>query len=167
MTLLWAAVLGLLVALPLGRQRQFSVEVWLIAVSAWLALSTILRILDLAPVSTGRLHGLWQIRRPAKPPVGRLPRPLLALEGTLISARDSERAFALRLRPRLKQLTDHHLRTRHGIDAEHDPAAAVAALGSLAWLVEPDAEPDTADRKPTMAEIERLLELVGQPDHGQ
>ncbi len=165
MSVLWAAVLGLLVALPLGQQRQVSVEVWLIAFSAWLALSTILRMLDLVPVSPGRLRGLWRIRRPSEPQASRLPRPLLALEGTVISARDSQRAFALRLRPRLKSLTDHHVRTHHGIDAENDPAAALAVLGPLAWLVEADTDPDTADRMPTLDEIEQLLQLVGEPAH--
>lgn len=154
-----ALVLGGLLALPLGRQRQVSVEVWLVITALWLALSTTLNLLDQTPTVPTRLRALWRRDGTGAEPADRLPRGLMALEGTLISARDNDRAYALRLRPRLKRVTDHHLRSHLGIDGDREPDRAAAALGQSAWLVDLDG----VGRTPTLPEIEQLLTLVLEP----
>lgn len=155
-----ALVLGGLLALPLGRQRQVSVEVWLVITALWLALSTTLNLLDQAPTIPGRLRAPWRRTGTGADSGDLLPRGLMTLEGTLISARDNDRAYALRLRPRLKRVTDHHLSSRLGIDGEREPDRAAAALGQSAWLIDLQEQ----GRTPTLPEIERLLTLVLEPE---
>ncbi|MGI9599216.1 MAG: hypothetical protein ACR2QK_23835 [Acidimicrobiales bacterium] len=160
LSVLWAIILGALVTLPLGGQRQLSVEIWLVAVAVWLALSTTTRLLIAAPVLPAQLQAFWKRRPGDEQPNDRLPRELRSLEGTMISARDNERAYGLRLRPRLKRVTDHHLKSRLGIDAELDPGRAAAVLGPLAWLVDGRVN----DRAPDLDEVDRLLRLVSTDD---
>ena len=148
-----AAVFGLVIALPLGRHRQISVELWLVGVAAWTGLALVSRVLATAPIEEPRV---------------RPPRSLLALEGTLLAARDSERAFTRRLRPRLRAVAHHRLRIDHGIDPDREPERATAALGDVAWLIDGAGEADLAGgsgeaRTPTIAEIDRLLDRLERP----
>lgn len=153
-----ALVLGALIAGPLGQDRKISVEAWLIAVTLWLAWLAAMRLMAVAPVIPPRLRGTWRWqwrRRWDRRPDGR-PRSLQSIEGLLLSAADSDRAHALRLRPRLIDISNHHLRMHHGIDPEAEPERAAAVLGDLAWLVDTEAEA----RLPRMDEIDRLLDIV-------
>lgn len=154
--------LGLLVALSTGTRRQVSVEVWVVFVAAWLIWLMARDLLSVAPLAPERLRGLVAWRRD-RPPSGPRPRPLTLLEGLVLSARDNERAMALRLRPRLGPLAAHFLATRHGIDAEAEPERAAAVLGELVPLVDLDAEP----QKLVLSDLDRLLDMVLGPDeHG-
>lgn len=158
-SVVWAIILGALITLPLGRQRQISVEVWLVAASSWLALSTTMHIVGAAPTTAARLRSPWERRRTSDEQDARLPRALLVLEGTMISARDNDRAYGLRLRPRLKRVTDHYLSTQHGIDSEQDPERAAELLGPVAWLV----DVNESGRTPELDEVEQLLDLIDAP----
>lgn len=151
-----ALVLGVLIAGPLGQDRRISVEVWLIAVTLWLAWLASMRLIAVAPVLPARLRGTWRWRRRWDRFPDRRPRSLQAIEGLLLSAGDSDRAHALRLRPRLIEISNHHLRMHHGIDPETEPERAAALLGDLAWLVDAEAEA----RSPQLDEIDRLLDIV-------
>ncbi len=157
-TVFWAVLLGTLIALPLGRQRQLSVELWLLAVSVWLARATVLGLLARAPAHVGKLQPAWTWRRQGSEGLIPRPRQMASLEGLVLSARDNDRSYALRLRPRLRRLVDHHLRVRHGIDPDHEPDRAAAVLGDVGWLVDP-----AVDRRPTLAEIDRLLDRLLEP----
>lgn len=163
-TVVWAMILGALLAAPFsGEERRLSVEVWLVITSGWLAWSVTRRTLAAAPLAPSRLRGLFQWRRRQATDDRQRPRQLLALEGTVIAARDNERAFAHRLRPRLREAVDHCLRFEHGIDTTEDPAKAAAALGSTAWLVDPSVD----DRRPTIDELDQLFDiLTAQPPPG-
>ncbi len=156
-TVLWALFLGALLAAPFGGdERRVSVELWLIVTSLWLAWSIARRTIAAAPMGSSELRGLFRRRRRPPPNDLNRPRQLMALEGMLIAGRDNERAFAHRLRPRLQLAVDHCLRFEHGIDTGAEPAKAAELLDRSAWLV----DPAVADRKPTMAEIDQLLDLL-------
>lgn len=153
--LIWAMVLGAVVAAPFGGDDgRVPVELWFVLTSVGLAWSIARKTIVTSALADSELRGLIRFRRsPADPGDGFRP---LALEGAIIAARDSERAFAHRLRPRLSESVEHFLRFNHGIDSTTDPAAAKEFLGASAWLVDPDVN----DRKPTMAELDDLLELL-------
>lgn len=166
-TVVWGLALGALLAAPFGGDEQrLSVELWLIVTAVWLAWSVARRTIAAAPVAPGELRGLLRRRRSAPAIQPKQPRELLALEGMIIAARDHERAFAHRLRPRLRDAVDHSLRFEHGVDAANDPSKAEQILGPSAWLVDPQVD----DRKPTLAEIDELLDLLEprsqRPDAG-
>lgn len=157
----WAAVLGLLISVPLGRQRQISVELWLVAVSIWLARTAISNMFATAPLRASSPRPIWRWRRRDEAATPHRPSELTSLEGLLLSARDNDRSFSLRLQPRLIRLADHYLQVHHGIDRTSDPEAAAAMLGDVAWLLDPSQTGTT----PTMAEVDRLVDLVtASPD---
>ena len=154
-----AAVFGLLVALPLGQRRQISVELWLGAVATWSVLAMVTRLLAASPVADTPPRPALRLRAAPREEPPRLPRDLLALDGTLLAARENERAFVHRLRPRLRELADHRLRVDHGIDPDREPDRAADALGDSAWLVDPEA----VGRTPTADDLDRLLDRLEAP----
>lgn len=154
--LLGATIVGLFVAVPFGQGREISVDLWLVAVSVWLAWILVSQALTAAPLVPARLRGAWQWRRRKGNNSDGRPRQLQALEGLVLSARDNDRAHALRLRPRLTEIANHYLRTRCGIDPTTSPERARALLGESAWLLDEQAEA----RRPQLAEIDALLDIV-------
>ena len=156
-----AIALGILAALPLGRNRELSVEIWLTAAALWLAALLIRAIFRAAPVASGDLRGLWgRVTAPAEPPA-RLPRDLVALEGTVVGGRDGARAFTQRLRPRLIPIVRHGLETHHGVDMDRHPTQAAALLGDEAWMVDRNIN----DRAPSLEQVHRLLDRVLPEEH--
>ncbi|MCP3991245.1 MAG: hypothetical protein GY724_19375 [Actinomycetia bacterium] len=151
----WGLVLGLIVVLSVEERRQASVELWLVFVAGWLAWLVTVDLLKLAPIGPERLTGIWRRRRHRGVEPQR-PRPLISLEGLLLSARDNERAMSLRLRPRLRELTEHFLATRHGIDLESSPERAAIVLGDLVPLIDPRAPAREVD----LDDIERLFDIL-------
>ncbi len=160
-TLVAAAAFGFVIAVVPDGQRRVSIDLWLVGVSAWAGLALTRRALEPVPMrSTGLRPALWLRTRRDGAPIRR-PRGVGAVEGSLVVSSDNPRSYDHRLRPRLRAIADHQLRVNHGIDpAETDRVAAV--LGDLAWLVD-DAP---ADRPPTVDEIDRLLDRLGQADPG-
>lgn len=152
--LVGAAALGLAIGLLAGEPRQVSVELWIAAATAWLGWIALGQLTSSSPVRSDRFGGVG-LRRRQREPDSR-PRSLAALEGLLANAAHSQRAAAIRLRPRLAGVTEQLLRTRHGIDAA-DRQRASAVLADVAWIVDPEEE---LERSPTPAEIERLLGLA-------
>ena len=152
---LWGLLLGLGLAIAVGDERQASLEVWVAVVSIYLVWVVARDLLSVAPGAEEPLRWLWRWHRPPAEAAPR-PRPLTLIEGLVLSARDNERAMALRLRPRLEPLVDHFLVTRHGIDRTTQPERAAAALGDLAYLVDGGAEP----RAVPLEDLDRLLDVV-------
>lgn len=150
-------MLGLVASFLGGRPRQVSVELWVAVVAAWFAWRLLNRLTDQAPIRADRLTGAWRWSRGGNDPPDTRPRGLVMNEGLVVSARDSERAHALRLRPKLIELADHLLQTRHGIDPTVRPERAAAALGDLYWLVDPDGD---RQRSPEVKEIDELLDIL-------
>ncbi len=157
---LLATTLGALAALPLGGHRRLSVDLWLVTASGWFMLLFIRGVFDAVPVEVTQRRGIWgRATRPEDPPV-RLPRDLVALEGTVIGGRDSERAYRRRLQPRLIDISSHLLLSRHGIDLERQPAKAAEILGDVGWLLNPEA----IERKVRIDEMDRLLDRLSPQD---
>lgn len=151
-----AAIFGLLVATVPGEQRRLSVDLWLVAVAAWVAVSWLRAALQPVPTESVGLRSPFRFRWPAATPRPLGHRALLALEGTMVSGLDSPRSFHHRLRPRLRELARHRLELDHGIDLDRQPDQARAVLGSEAWLIDPEA----IDRSPTEDDLARFLDRM-------
>ncbi len=157
------SALALIASLLGGRPQQLSLDVWLLLSALWLA-SIAYRALDTAaPLQAERLVGLWRWRRGEPEPIDIRPRSLVTIEGLLASARESDRANSLRLRPRLIELADHFLRSRHGIDPELEPERSAALLGGSAWLVARPGQHQPGQplgRTPTLPEVDELMDIL-------
>ncbi|MGF1600043.1 MAG: hypothetical protein ACFCVK_24565 [Acidimicrobiales bacterium] len=153
----WVLALGGVATFLGGRPRQVSVDLWLVAIAVWAAWVALGRIEREAPTVDDQLRGLWRLHRP-EPVCGadERPRQVVLLEGLLLSARDNERAAALRLRPRLRRLATHVLRREQGIDLATEPERAADVLGPAAWLVDDSAR----DRPPALDELEDLVDAL-------
>lgn len=151
-----ALSLGLTVGLLAGEPRQISVDVWLAATSAWLGWVVVRELVAAAPVRPDRLRGIWRRTRSDDGPDPR-PRSLVTLEGLVVNAAHSDRAATIRLRPRLIELAEELLRTRHGIAARSDPDQVGEVLGDLAWIVDREVE---LARVPTLTEVEALVDRL-------
>ena len=69
----------------------------------------------------------------------------------------------VRLRPILRDIAAHRLRTRYGVDLDREPARARGLVGSDAWeLVRPGrpAPEDRLARGPSVAEFERVVDQL-------
>jgi len=153
--LLAAGSLAALVTLPLGDQQQLSVNAWVIAVVGLLTLSVVVNLFRSVPLGPVRPGAIVRRRESDQPEPPRLPRNLLALEGMLVSARDNDRAFALRLQPRLIDLAAHYLSTDYGIDGGQ-PERATEILAGTAWMI----DPSSSGRTPDPSEVEQLVQRL-------
>ena len=154
--LLWAIGLGTVLSLATGQNRAISIQIWLVGFSAWIAVITLVHLLDRVPVMPRRL--LAVVRRPRKPsqPPDHRPFELRGVEGLLIRSRDHERAYTLQLRPRLAEMAAHHLPRRHGIDPNAEPDRVADLLGEVAWLIDPAIN----TRAPSLDEIEIFFDRL-------
>lgn len=173
---LWAMVFGFVIAVPPGEDRRLSIDLWLIGVTTWLGIGLAGRALGVAPRTPGGLR--TPIRLPTDrtwvlgwrwpfltvPPEAEpsAPRSLLTLEGTVAASVENPRAFAHRLRPRLRAVATHRLAVDRGIDLDRNPERAHAVLGRSAWLVAPPI--GEADRTPTVDDVAELLDRLDQND---
>jgi hypothetical protein len=150
--------LGLIAGVVPGEQQRLSVDIWLALVATATVMIVGRQALSTLPTDYRRWRPIVRFDRRAGDGTERRsgPRDLRALQGTLVAAEGSDRAFALRLRPRLIELADHRLRTVHGIDTGGRPHTAESVLGDAAWMVDADA----SSRAPTLEEIERLLDRM-------
>lgn len=170
--ILWGLAFGLLIAVPPGQDRRLSIDLWLIGVTAWLGIGLAGRALGVAPrfrpglrppirLATGRPYALgwrWPFLTP-RPEVERAaPRSLLALEGTVAASVENPRAFAHRLRPRLRTVASHRLAIDRGVDLDRSPDRIGDLLGRSAVLV--DDSRREVDRAPTTAELAELLDRL-------
>lgn len=158
--LVLAMALGALVAVPLGQRRQFSIDLWLVVTGIWFTLLFIRGVFAEVPVESMTRRSLWHGRAPESETLVKLPRGMLALEGTVIGGRDSSRAFNRRLRPKLIEVAAHRLRNNHGVDLERQPERVAELLGDVAWMI----DPAVGERSPSIEELHRLLNRLDAPD---
>jgi hypothetical protein len=71
--------------------------------------------------------------------------------------------FHSRLRPLLRDVAAHRLRSGYGVELDAEPGRARGLVGSASWdVVRPDREPpdDRLARGPTLGELERVVDEV-------
>lgn len=151
-----ASIFGVLVATVPGEQRRLSIDLWLAAVAAWVAVSWLRAALQPVPTESIGLRSPFRFHWPTTSDKPSGHRALLALEGTVVSGLDSPRSFHHRLRPRLRELARHRLELDHGIDLDRQPEQARAVLGAQAWLIDPAEN----DRSPTEDDLARFLDRM-------
>lgn len=157
-----AAVLGMIVGVVPSQQQRLSVDLWLAGTATILAATLVRDALSTTPGLGLPLRSVFRFDRFGQIDAARnrrLPLGYRSLQSSLLASAGSERAFLLRLQPRLIEMANHRLRVGHGIDAARDPEAAAVALGDVAWLI----DPQTKGRCPTDEDIARFLDRLDGP----
>ena len=163
LVLLPTLVLG--VALAIAPQRAtLEVHVWLLAVLV-LALAV---LVSLAAVQAAHPRTpspfAASLRRPQLGGASR-PDALLRLERVATMAGSTAFDVHFRLRPAITALAGELLSSRRGIDLDHDPDRARAALGEDVWdLVRPD-RPQPSERHDTGMGEDALDRVVTMLEH--
>ncbi len=149
-----SALIGLIVGLTFSGDEPVSIQVWVAATAATIAIFAMVDFLRASALGGFEIAPAWTLG--AKPGSERHPRRVSGLRALLKAAQSNPRLFHRRLRPLLAGLAEHFLPRRHGLDLQRDQAEVAALLGSTYWLL------DTAvdDRAPTEEEFEMFLELV-------
>ena len=140
----------------------FAFRAWLVALAA-IAAAALVRG-SLAPYQTVRIEPIRLPRRrrvSAERPAG-LEEVERAVDFAVWSTADLNR----RLRPLLREVAAHRLRTRRGVDIERNPQTARRLLGEVAWelidtapILEPEARRPAASAESIRETIQRLEEL--------
>lgn len=166
LTIVAAVVLGAIITVIPDADQRLSVDLWLVTVAALAGLTLLRRALDTVPGERDRLRLAIRFRRDTddEPP---LPRDLLTLEGSLLTASGNARSFHYRLRPRLRMVTAHRLRINRGIDLDREPTRAAEALGESQWLIDDLAPTDDDGRTPSSTDLARLLDRSEPPTRGE
>jgi hypothetical protein len=138
--LLVTAAAGVAVALSSGA-RAIVLDVYLLCIGA---------VVLLALVRTTRAHAPAQRASPFDAAVAAMRRPP-AESGEPALAHEVEFStynafyFHTRLRPLLRDIAAHRLRSRYGVELQTEPGRARELVGSEAWdAVRPDREPPVA-----------------------
>jgi hypothetical protein len=87
----------------------------------------------------------------------------LSEERDVVLSRLSAFHYYIRVRPVLREIADHRLRSRFGIDLEREPERARELVPSRAWeVVRPDAPPpaDRLARGPSVDEQREVVEAL-------
>jgi hypothetical protein len=129
---------------------------WLLAMCAVLLLA-LFRVARLrAPRTVSPLdQALARMQPPAPAPVD------LALERDISLSRAIGFHFYMRLRPILREIAAHRLRTGYGVDLDREPARARELVPAQAWaVVDPDRRPpeDRLAHGPSVAEIAAVVD---------
>jgi hypothetical protein len=154
-----AIVTGVAGALTLFTQglRDLVTDLWLLGIAGvlLLALYRIARLL--APPAASPLDAALARMRPRTARV-----PELTLERDVALSRAMEFHFHVRLRPVLREIAAHRLRSRYGIELDHEPARARELVPARAWaVVDPD-RPMPDDRLAPGPSVEHMTAVVGE-----
>ena len=152
--LVTAGLVGAIIGIALSGDDFISARVWLGAAAVTVVAILLREFLAISSVEHATFVSAWSLRRPHRTNSG--PPGLQNIHALLIDARTSPRSFTIRLRPRLVELADHFLPLRSGIDFEHDPDQVAQLLGDVSWIIDSAVQ----DRSPTLAEVERFLDLT-------
>ena len=129
---------------------------WLLAIGGVLLLA-LFRVARLrAPRAVSPLDQALARMRPVEPAP-----PELALERDITLSRAIGFHFHVRLRPVLREIAAHRLRTRYGVDFDREPARARELVPARAWaVVDPDRRPpdDRLAPGPSVAEISAVVD---------
>jgi hypothetical protein len=165
-----ALVVGALVSAGAGaallftsgaRARIVDVYVVVLAAVVMLALFRAIRLVA-PPRPSGFEYALTRLRAPRNAQSAELPE-----ERDVVLSRLSVFHYYIRVRPVLREIADHRLRSRFGIDLEREPERARELVPSPAWeVVRPDARPpvDRLARGPSVdaqREVVEALEGLG------
>ena len=139
-----ALVVAAFVTAVAGAVRLFThgvgalvAEAWLLALAGVLLLALFRTARLLAQSSPSPLDQALARMRPSEP---RTPELSLARDVSLSSANGFH--FHTRLRPVLRTIAAHRLRTRYGVELDSEPARARELIPARAWeVVDPDRRP--------------------------
>ena len=144
------------VALFSDGLRSIVADAWLLALAGVLLLALFRTARLLAPTTASRLDEALAAMRP------RDPRPQdLSLERDISLSGANGFHFHTRLRPVLRTIASHRLRTRYGVDLDAEPARARELVGARAWeVVDPDRRPpqDRLARGPDVRSIAAVVD---------
>jgi hypothetical protein len=123
-----------------ARARIVDVYVVVLAAVVMLALYRAVR-LTAPPRQSAFAYGLARLRLPRDARSAEVPE-----ERDVVLSRLNAFHYYIRVRPVLREIAEHRLRSRFGIDLEREPERARELVPSVAWeVVRPDAAPP-ADR---------------------
>jgi hypothetical protein len=128
---------------------------WLLAMGAVILLALVRLARLRAPAATSTLDEAAQRMRTPEP----VP-PELALERDLILSRAIDFHFYVRLRPVLREIAAHRLRTSYGIELDREPGRARDLIPAQAWAVVDPHRPPPNDRLAPGPTLEQLSAVV-------
>jgi hypothetical protein len=159
-----ASRLGAVVSAAAGGVALFShgvralvLDGWLLGMAAVLLLALFRTARLLAPAAVSPLDEAVERMRPQEPAV-----PELALERDVELSRAIDFHFHVRLRPVLREIAAHRLRSHYGVELDREPGRARELVPAHAWaLVDPD-RPPPEDRLGPGPTVRSLSEVVGE-----
>ena len=163
--ILWREIrLGAIVSVAAGATALFShglgdvvLDAWLLAIGA-VGLHALFRIARLlAPSAPSPLEEAAERMRPQTP-----SEPELALERDILLSRAVEFHFHIRLRPVLREIAAHRLRSRYGVDLEREPVRARELLPARLWEVVDPSHPPPEDRLGRGPTVQSLAAVVDE-----
>jgi len=151
-----SAIAGI-VALTTSSGHVLLLDIYLLCMGGVLLLALVRTTRDQAPASNGALFDRAVAAMRRRPPDS----GELALAGELELS--TYHAFHLhaRLRPVLRDVAAHRLRSRYGVELDREAGRARELVGTNAWeLVRPDRPPpeDRLARGPDVAELARVID---------
>jgi hypothetical protein len=144
------------VALFSDGLRSIVADAWLLALAGVLLLALFRTARLLAPTTPSRLDAALAGMRPREP---RPPDLSLARDISLSGVNGFH--FHTRLRPVLRMIASHRLRTRYGVELDAEPGRARELVGARAWeVVDPDRRPphDRLARGPDVHSIAAVVD---------
>lgn len=137
-----AGVVAVIVALARPDDRSLILDAYVLFVGG-VTLVFLVRVTRAALPAGGRSMFERALRPVEHPPTR--PDELARLESQVAMAAETAFDLHYRVRPILREIAEHRLSLRRGIDLDADPEAAEPLLGPAWELVRPDREPP-ADR---------------------
>ena len=143
--IVWRAIrLGALVSLVAGTLALFTdgwgplvLDGWLLGIAAVLLLALFRVTRLLTPRADSPLEQAIERMRPREAPV-----PELAIERDVELSRGNDLHFHVRLRPILREIAAHKLRSQYGVELDREPARARELVPARTWqVIDPDRPP--------------------------
>ena len=136
--------------------RALVLDIWLLGMAAVLLLALFRIARLLAPSAVSPLDEALARMRPEPQRM-----PELALQREVELSRADELHFHVRLRPVLREIAAHRLRSHYGIDLDREPARARELVPAVAWaVVDPNRAPpeDRLAPGPTVRSLNAVVD---------
>jgi hypothetical protein len=143
-------------AFSLDGSRALILDVWLLAFAAVLLLALFRIASLLAPRSPSPLDEAVARMRPEPP-----REPELSLQRDVELSRANALHFHIRLRPVLREIAAHRVRSRYGVELDREPGRARDLIPAAAWeLVDPHRPPpeDRLGPGPSLESLSRVVD---------
>jgi hypothetical protein len=149
-----SAVAGVLALFTNGIGARIG-DAWLLAVAGVLLLALFRTTRLLSPTAPSQLDdALARMQPQGHPP------PELSLERDVALSSANAFHFHVRLRPVLRGIAAHRLRSRYGVELDHEPARARELVPSRAWeVLDPD-RPPPRDRMAAGPDVRSIAVVV-------